>query len=68
MFPDPITMAYAAQPGISRKQVEGDLRMEPTASSRRGASILREGRRVKLISEIDKAGFQSILVEIRNLA
>jgi len=68
MFPDPITMAYVVDPTISREQVSGDLKMEPTDSPRRGTSVLEKGERVTLITEIDKPGFQSILMEIRNLA
>jgi purine nucleosidase len=68
MFPDPITMAYVVNPAISREQIKSDLKMEAAGSPRRGASLLEKGDRVKLIMEIDMAGFQSILLEIRNLA
>jgi inosine-uridine nucleoside N-ribohydrolase len=68
MFPDPITMAYAANPSIAGEQISCDLKMEPTDSPRRGASVRESGERVTLITEIDKAGFQSILTEIHNLA
>jgi inosine-uridine nucleoside N-ribohydrolase len=68
MFPDPITVAYVLDSTISREQVSGNLQMEPSGSPRRGASVRQAGKRVKLITEIDKAGFQSILMEIRNLA
>jgi inosine-uridine nucleoside N-ribohydrolase len=67
-FPDPLAMAYVADPGISREMVTGDLRVESSDSPRRGATSCQPGERVKLITEIDKAGFQSILLEIRNLA
>jgi inosine-uridine nucleoside N-ribohydrolase len=68
MFPDPITMAYVVDPSIAREQISGNLKMEPIDSPRRGASVLEVGERVRLITEIDKAGFQSILLDIRNLA
>ncbi len=68
MFPDPITMAYVVNPAISREQIKSDLKMEAVDSPRRGASLLEKGDRVKMIMEIDMAGFQSILLEIRNLA
>jgi inosine-uridine nucleoside N-ribohydrolase len=68
MFPDPITMAYVTDPAIALKQLTGNLKMEPTDSPRRGASVVEKGERVTLITEIDKIGFQSILLEIRNLA
>jgi len=68
MFPDPITMAYVVNPTISREQFKSDLKMEAADSPRRGASLLEKGDRVKMIMEIDMAGFQSILLEIRNLA
>jgi inosine-uridine nucleoside N-ribohydrolase len=68
MFPDPITMAYVADQELALKQLTGNLRMEPTDSPRRGASIPEKGERVRLITEIDKIGFQRLLLEIRNLA
>ena len=68
MFPDPITMAYVVNPAVAREQVRADLKMEPTDSPRRGASVRQPGERVKLIMEIDKAGFQRLLLGIRNLA
>lgn len=68
MFPDPITMAYVADPAVAREQVQTDLKMEPTDSPRRGASVRKPGDRLMLITEIDKIGFQSILLGIRNLA
>jgi len=68
MFPDPITMSYVVDTAIAREQVSANLKMEPTDSPRRGASVRESGERVTLITEIDKAGFQSILMEIRNLA
>jgi inosine-uridine nucleoside N-ribohydrolase len=67
-FPDPMAMAYAADPALSREQITGDLTVESTDSPRRGATTRRSGERVKLITEIDKVGFQSILLEIHNLA
>jgi purine nucleosidase len=68
MFPDPLTMAYVVDPVIAREQINGNLKMETTASPRRGASVLEKGDRVTLIMEIDKAGFQRVLLNIRNLA
>jgi inosine-uridine nucleoside N-ribohydrolase len=68
MFPDPLTMAYMANPSIARQVLTGDLQMELADTPRRGASVNRPGQRVKLVMEIDKAGFQSILLRIRNLA
>ena len=68
MFPDPLTMAYVADPSLARERVRGDLKIEPTDSSRRGASVLEKGDRVTLITEIDKAGFQRLLLGVRDLA
>jgi purine nucleosidase len=68
MFPDPVTMAYVADPSLAREQVRGQLKIEPTDSPRRGASVLEKGDRVTLILEIDKAGFQRLLLGIRDLA
>jgi len=68
MFPDPLTMAYVVNPAIAKQVLIGDLHMELADTPRRGASVHRQGQRVKLVMEIDKAGFQSILLRIRNLA
>ena len=68
MFPDPLTMAYVVDPAISRQVRTADLKMELCGSPRRGASLEQPGERVTLIPEIDKAGFESILLGIRNLA
>jgi len=68
MFPDPLTMAYVVNPAIAKQVLAGNLEMELADTPRRGASVHRKGQRVKLVMEIDKAGFQSILLRIRNLA
>jgi purine nucleosidase len=68
MFPDPITMAYVVDPAVAREQQKSNLRMESTGSPRRGASVPEKGNRVTLVMEIDKAGFQRLLLGIRNLA
>jgi inosine-uridine nucleoside N-ribohydrolase len=68
MFPDPLCMAYVVDAAIAKQVLAGDLAMELAATPRRGASVHRQGQRVKLVMEIDKAGFQSILLRIRNLA
>lgn len=68
MFPDPITMACVAHPDVARKRIRGNLRIEPTDSPRRGASVLEKGDRATLITEIDKVLFQRLLLEIRDLA
>jgi len=68
MFPDPLTMAYVVDPAIVKQVSAGNLTMELADTPRRGASVHRPGQRLKLVKEIDKAGFQSILLRIRNLA
>ncbi|MEE8590322.1 MAG: hypothetical protein V3T35_03270, partial [Spirochaetia bacterium] len=67
MFPDPLTMAYVVNPNIATQVLAGDLTMELADTPRRGASVHRQGNRLELVMEIDKAGFQSILLRIRNL-
>ena len=68
MFPDPLTMAYVVNPAIAKQVLAGDLSMELADTPRRGASVHRQGNRLELVMEIDKAGFQSILLRIQNLA
>lgn len=68
MFPDPLAMAYVVNPDIAKRVLAGDLAMELAETPRRGASVRRRGQRVRLVMEIDKPGFQSILLRIRKLA
>jgi inosine-uridine nucleoside N-ribohydrolase len=68
LFPDPLTMAFVADPDIARQVRIAELKIELSDSPRRGATVERAGKRAILVLEIDKAGFESILLGIRNLA
>ncbi len=67
MLPDPITMAYAVNESISKKTITGNLQMELNYTTLRGASVRVDGKRLKLVMEIDKQGFSDILLRIINL-
>ena len=60
-LPDPLTAAYLVDPGIARKVIQGNLRMELNRSTLRGASVTVEGRRLQIVLEIDKSAFSRIL-------
>ncbi len=67
ILPDPITMAYAVDEGIARSTIIGNLQMELNYTTLRGASVPVEGERLKIVKEIDKHGFNNILLRISNL-
>ena len=68
MLPDALAMAWVAEPAIALAEGSGNLKMEPTGSQRRGASVREPGGRARMVMEIDKPGFQRVLLGIRNLA
>jgi inosine-uridine nucleoside N-ribohydrolase len=66
-LPDPIAMAYVVDPRIARRLNNGNLRMELDSGAVRGASIPVEGQRLSSVHEIDKAGFDTLLLRIATL-
>ncbi len=67
MLPDPLTAAWLVDPGIAKTIRAPGMRMELGQNAMRGASITQRGDGVKLIFDIDKAGFDRILTRVIGL-
>ncbi|RLD13502.1 MAG: hypothetical protein DRI22_04160 [Caldiserica bacterium] len=61
VFPDPMTVAYVLDEKVGKNVILGDLRMELNYTTLRGASILVEGERMKIVTEIEKSVFRELL-------
>jgi len=66
-FPDPITMAYVLDESIVSRRIKGNLKMELSFNTMRGASVPCEGLEMDIILEIKKGKFNSILKSIKAL-
>ena len=65
--PDPITMAYVVDDTIVSRRIKGNLKMELSFNTMRGASVSSEGLEMDIILEIKKDKFNSILKLIKTL-
>ncbi len=65
--PDPITMAYVIDESIVKRRIKGNLKMELSFNTMRGASVPCEGLEMDIILEIEKDKFNSILTRIKGL-
>ncbi len=61
VFPDPMTVAYVLDERVGKNVILGDIRMELNYTTLRGASILVEGERMRIITEINKSAFRELL-------
>ena len=66
-FPDPITMAYVVDESIASRRIKGNLKMELSFNTMRGASVPCEGLEMDIILDIKKDKFNSILKTIKTL-
>ncbi|MCD6398145.1 MAG: nucleoside hydrolase [Spirochaetaceae bacterium] len=66
-FPDPITMAYVVDESIVSRRIKGNLKMELSFNTMRGASVPCEGLEMNIILDIQKDKFNSILKNIKAL-
>jgi len=66
-FPDPITMAYVVDESIVSRRIKGNLKMELSFNTMRGASVACEGLEMDIIIDIQKDKFNSILKNIKAL-
>jgi pyrimidine-specific ribonucleoside hydrolase len=66
-FPDPITMAYVLDETVVSKRIKGNLKMELSFNTMRGASVPCEGLEMDIILGIKKDKFNSILMQIKAL-
>ena len=65
--PDPITMAYVVDDTIVSRRIKGNLKMELSFNTMRGASVSSEGLEMDIILGIEKDKFNSILKLIKTL-
>ena len=61
VFPDPLTMAYVIDERVAKKVILGDMEMELNYTTMRGASVLLEGERLKIVVELDRDVFVELL-------
>lgn len=66
-FPDPLTMAYVVDETIAERRIKGNLKMELSFNTMRGASVPSEGLEMDIILEIKKEKFNPILNLIKTL-
>jgi len=66
-FPDPLTMAYVVDETIASRRIKGNLKMELSFNTMRGASVPSEGLEMDIILEIKKEKFNPILNLIKTL-
>lgn len=66
-LPDPAAMACAVKPELASSVKRGNLRMELSHTTLRGASIPVEGFRLNIITEINRKGFIDLLKRIKSL-
>jgi inosine-uridine nucleoside N-ribohydrolase len=66
-FPDPLTMAYVVDETIASRRIKGNLKMELSFNTMRGASVPCEGLEMDIILEIKKDKFNPILMQIEAL-
>ncbi|MCK5673770.1 MAG: nucleoside hydrolase [Spirochaetales bacterium] len=66
-FPDPLTMAYVVDETIASRRIKGNLKMELSFNTMRGASVPSEGLEMDIILEIKKDKFNPILMLIKAL-
>jgi purine nucleosidase len=66
-FPDPLTMAYVVDESIVSRKIKGNLKMELSFNTMRGASVPCEGLEMDIILEIKKEKFNPILLKIKAL-
>ncbi len=65
--PDPITMAFVVDETVVERRIKGNLKMELSFNTMRGASVPGEGLDMDIILEINKDKFNSILNLIKTL-
>lgn len=54
-------MAYVIDERVAKKVILGDIKMELNYTTMRGASVLLEGERLKIVVELDRDVFVELL-------
>ncbi len=63
VFPDPVAVAYAINEKVAKSKIIGNMKMELNKNTIRGASVLTEGERMEIITEVDPEVFKKIFVQ-----
>jgi inosine-uridine nucleoside N-ribohydrolase len=63
VFPDPTAVAYVIDERVAKSKIIGNMKMELNGNTMRGASVLTEGERMEIITEIDPVVFKEIFVK-----
>ncbi len=67
MLPDPEAMAYVINRDSALKKITGALTMELNNNTLRGASVLGDGHKMEIITEVNKETFVGVLKSIEKL-
>ncbi len=63
VFPDPFAVAYVIDRKVAKNIITGNMKMELNYNTMRGASVLTEGDRMKIITAFNFGVFKNILVK-----
>ncbi len=63
VFPDPFAVSYVINPEVAKSVITGNMRMELNYNVMRGASVLAEGERMKIVTAFNFDVFKNILVK-----
>ncbi len=67
MLPDPEAMAFVIDDNSAFKRIKGTLTMELNYNTLRGASVLGDGHKIGIITEVHKENFVRVLKSIEKL-
>ena len=63
VFPDPAAVAYVINEKVAKSKIIGNMKMELNNNTMRGASVLTEGERMEIITEIDPKVFKNVFLQ-----
>ncbi len=63
VFPDPFAVSYVINRDVAKNVITGNMKMELNYNTMRGASVLTEGERMKIVTALDSDVFKNILVK-----
>jgi len=67
MLPDPAAMAFFLDKSVAASTITGNLRMELNYNTLRGASILNDGARMGIVTELSREKFKKAIEGIFRL-
>ncbi len=66
VFPDPFVVSYVLDSRVASNSITGNIKMELNYNTMRGASVLIEGNRMKIITALDLDVFKNLLMKTVN--